>query len=163
MNRYRALPGALVLSILALAPGCRNTAEGLKQDSQKAEQEAKNLARKLSAEAKETGAKISEAAKEAGSKVAEGAKEVGDKVKSGAKEVASEAGAAKQTVDVKAHLLAAKSIDASQIDVETDSRTKTVTLTGFVPTAEQKAAAERLARESAGGYKVRNRLSVGKK
>jgi osmotically-inducible protein OsmY len=163
MNRYRALPGVLALSVMVLAPGCRNTAEGLKQDSQKAEEEAKKLARKIGAEANETGAKISEAAKEVGGKVSEGAKEVGDKVKSGAKEVASEAGAAKQTVDVKAHLLAAKNIDASRIDVETDSRSKTVTLTGQVPTAEQRSAAERLAHESAGGYKVRNLLSVGKR
>ena len=152
MNPYRALAMVLAVSVLGLGSGCRNTTEGLKRDSEKAEQEAKEIARKLSAEAKEVGGKV-----------AEGAKEVGDKVKSGAKEVAAEAGAAKQTVDVKAHLLAAKNIDASHIDVETDTHAKTVTLTGLVPTSGQKAAAERLARESAGGYKIRNLLSVGKK
>jgi len=76
-----------------------------------------------------------EEAKEVGGRVAEGAKEVGATVKEGAKEVASDVGARKQTVDVKAGLMAAKGIDASHIDVDTDADTKTVTLKGTVPTA----------------------------
>jgi len=38
-----------------------------------------------------------------------------------------------------------------------------VTLKGTVPTAAQKAAAEKVAREKAEGYKVRNLLTVVKK
>jgi hypothetical protein len=83
---------------LALAPACRNTAEGVKVP--------------------------------------------------GRKEVGSEVGAKEQTVDVKAALMVDKSIDAD---------TKTVTLKGTVPTAAQKAAAERVAREKAEGYKVKTR------
>ena len=56
-----------------------------------------------------------------------------------------------------------KSIDAPHIDVDTDADTKTVTLKGTVPTAAQKAAAEKVAREKAEGCRVRNLLTVGKK
>ncbi len=167
MNGHRALFRTLAVTALALAPACRNTTEGVKEDSrqnaEKAQQEAKNIARKIGAEAKETGAKIGEAAKEVGGKVAEGAKDVGEKVKAGAKEVASEVGAATQTVDVKAHLVAARNIDTSHIEVDTDADTKTVTLRGTVPTAGQKAAAEKVAREKAEGYRVRNLLTVAKR
>jgi BON domain len=38
-----------------------------------------------------------------------------------------------------------------------------VTLKGHVPTAAQKASAERIARAKAEGYKVKNALVVGKK
>ena len=44
-----------------------------------------------------------------------------------------------------------------------DAGTKTVTLKGTVPTATQRAAAEKVAREKAEGYKVRNLLTVVKK
>jgi osmotically-inducible protein OsmY len=167
MNTHRALLGTLAATALAIAPACRNTAQGVKEDSrqnaEKAQEEAKDLARKITAEAKVTGAKIGEAAKEVGGKVAEGAKDVGEKVKTGAQEVALEVGAVKQTVDVKAHLMAARNIDASHIEVETDSEAKTVTLRGTVPTAGQKAAAEKVAQENAEGYRVRNLLTVAKK
>ncbi len=167
MKANRALLGTLAATALAVAPACRNTAQGVKQDSrqnaEKAQQEAKEIARKISAEAKETGAKIGGAAKEVGGKVAEGAKEVGEKVKAGAKEVASEAAAAKQTADVKAHLLAARNIDSSHIEVDTDAEAKTVTLRGTVPTGGQKGAAEKVARENVEGYRVRNLLTVAKK
>jgi hyperosmotically inducible protein len=66
-------------------------------------------------------------------------------------------------VDVKTHLMADQSIDASHIDVDTDANTKTVTLSGTVPTAAQKAAAEKVAREQAEGYKVRDLLTVAEK
>jgi len=56
-----------------------------------------------------------------------------------------------------------ESIDASHIEVDTDADTKTVTLNGTVPTAAQKAAAEKVAQDKAEGYKVRNLLTVVKK
>jgi osmotically-inducible protein OsmY len=174
MKGHRALLGTLAVAVLTLAPACRNTAEGVKEDSrqnaeqaregaQTAKEESTGTAQKIGAEAKETGSKIGQEAKEVGGKVAEGAKAVGATVKEGAKEVASDVGARKQTVDVKAGLMAAKGIDASHIDVDTDANTKTVTLTGTVPTAAQKAAAERVARDKAEGYKVRNLLTVARK
>jgi osmotically-inducible protein OsmY len=165
---------ALALGLtLAFAPACRNTAEGVEEDSrlnaeqaregaQTAGEDASGAARKIGAEAKETGSAIGQAAKEVGGTVADGAKEVATAVKDGAKEVAADVGAGKQTVDIKAALMAAKGIDSSHIEVETDANTRTVTLKGTVPTAAQRTAAERLARDHAAGYEIRNRLTVGK-
>jgi osmotically-inducible protein OsmY len=58
--------------------------------------------------------------------------------------------------------MADKGIDASHIDVDTDAGTRTVSLKGTVPTAAQKAAAEKVARDKAEGYSVRNLLTVPK-
>lgn len=169
---------------LALAPACRNTAEGVKEDArlnadqaregaQTAGEESAEAARKIGADAKDAGSTIGQEAKDVGKAVADGAKEVGKAVadgakdvaatvKEGAKEAASDVGAGKQTVDIKAALLAAKGIDSSHIEVETDANTRTVTLKGTVPTAAQRTAAERLARDHAAGYGIRNRLTVEK-
>lgn len=158
MKGQGALLVTLAVTALALAPACRNTSEDVKEDST-----ARQQAQEVKKEAQDAAHKIGEKAREVGDKVAEGAKDVGEKIKDGAKEVGSEVGAKKQTVDVKAALMVDKSIDASDIDVDTDADTKTVTLKGTVPTAAQRAAAEKLAREKADGYKVRNRLTVVKK
>lgn len=162
MKGHGALLGTLVVTALALAPACRNTAEGVKQDSRENAEKARQQAQEVKEASQEAAQKIGEKAKEVGGEVAEGAKDVGDKVKEAAKEMGSEVGATKQTVDVKAALMVDKSIDASHIDVETDAATKTVTLKGTVPTAAQKAAAEKVAREKAEGYSVRNLLTVMK-
>jgi len=164
---------ALGMVLALLAPACRNTAEGVKEDArlnaeqaregaQTAGEESTAAARKIGAEAKDAGSTIGQEAKEVGKAVADGAKEVAVAVKDGAKEVASDVGAGKQTVDIKAALMAAKSIDASHIEVDTDADTKTVTLKGTVPTAAQKTAAERVARDKAEGYRIRNLLTVAK-
>ena len=158
---------------LALASACRNTAEGVNEDSrlnaekaregaQTVGEDASGAARKIGAEAKDAGSAIGQEAKEVGKAVADGAKDVGKAVADGAKEVASDVGAGKQTVDIKAALMAAKGIDSSHIEVETDANTKTVTLKGTVPTAAQRTAAERLARDHAAGYGIRNLLTVAK-
>ena len=65
-----------------------------------------------------------------------------------------------ETVDVKSALIADGRVDASNINVDTVASTKTVILKGSVPTAEQKAAAERIARENAKGYTINNQLTV---
>jgi osmotically-inducible protein OsmY len=61
---------------------------------------------------------------------------------------------------VKAALMLAQSIDASHINVDTDAETRTVTLRGWVPTAAQKVAVEKVAREKAEGCQVVNLLTV---
>ena len=157
----------------AFAPACRNTAEGVTEDTrlnaeqardgaQAARAESEGAARKIGADAKEAGSTIGQEAKEVAVAVKDGAKEVAVAVKDGAKEVASDVGAGKQTVDIKAALMAATGIDASHIDVDTDANTKTVTLKGTVPTASQRTAAEELARDKARGYRIRNLLTVAK-
>jgi osmotically-inducible protein OsmY len=69
-------------------------------------------------------------------------------------------GAAMETVDVKAALIADGRVDASNINVDTSASTKTVVLKGSVPTAEQKATAEAIARDKAKGYTITNNLTV---
>ena len=149
MNGQRALLGTVAMLALALAPACRHTAEGAKED-----------ARENSEKAKEEGGKMSDQAGDAADKVGAAAKDAGHAIKEGAEKVASEVEAGKQTVDVKAALMADKSVDASHIDVDTNADTKTVTLKGSVPTQAQKAAADRIAHDKAEGYRIVNQLTV---
>jgi osmotically-inducible protein OsmY len=73
---------------------------------------------------------------------------------------AEKTGAAMETVDVKSALIADGRVDASNINVDTSASTKTVVLKGSVPTAEQKAMAETIARQQAKGYTITNQLTV---
>lgn len=65
-----------------------------------------------------------------------------------------------ETVDVKTAIIADKTIDSGAIDVDTYQDKKLVVLRGSVPTAEQKAKAEQIARDHAKGYTIDNRLVV---
>jgi predicted small secreted protein len=146
---------------------CENTAEGIKKDAQENAAEAKDESAEARAESKEAGAEAKEAgrdaaevAREVGSDLKDAAGKAGNAVVGAAEQAAPALDAAKQTLDVKTALLADAAIDASKIDVDTDEATKTVTLKGTVPNANQKAAAERIARAKAGGYSIDNRLTV---
>jgi predicted small secreted protein len=150
---------ALGLAV-TFVPACRNTAEGVTEDTRLNAEQAREGAQTAEAESAGAARKIGADAKETGSTIGQEAKEVAVAVKDGAKEVASDVGADKQTIDIKAALVAAKGIDASHIEVDTDASTKTVTLKGTVPTASQKTAAAELARDKAVGYRVRNLLTV---
>lgn len=74
--------------------------------------------------------------------------------------VAETMAAGAETVDVKAALIADGRVDASNINVDTVASTKTVVLKGSVPSADQKIAAERIARENAKGYTIANQLTI---
>ena len=65
-----------------------------------------------------------------------------------------------ETMDVKSAIMADKTIDAGAIDVDTFQDRKLVVLRGSVPTEQQKQRAESIARESAKGYTVENKLAV---
>jgi osmotically-inducible protein OsmY len=65
-----------------------------------------------------------------------------------------------ETVDVKSALIADGRVDASNINVDTESSTRTVVLKGSVPTAEQKTLAEQIARDNAKDYTIQNNLTV---
>jgi osmotically-inducible protein OsmY len=141
-----------MLAVLAAAAcaglaGCDNTARGVKED-----------AKEDTAKAREEGREATAAGREAGAEAKEETREVGADIKG--TEVGGTIHAAKQTLDVKTALIADTSIDASKIDVDTDENTKTVTLKGTVGNAAQKATAERIAKDKAAGYKVRNLLTV---
>jgi hyperosmotically inducible periplasmic protein len=81
-------------------------------------------------------------------------------VKQDTEKVAEQTAAATNTVDVKSALIADGRVDASGVNVDTNAETKTVVLKGTVPSAEQKATAETIARDKAEGYKIINQLTV---
>jgi predicted small secreted protein len=166
---YKKMLAVLAAAACAGLVGCDNTAQGVKEDAKENEAKAREEAAEAKAdtaderaEIKEEGREAGAAIKEAGRDVGNAAEKAGDKVAGAAKDVGAGAHAAKQTLDVKTALMADSSVDASHIDVDTDEGTKTVTLKGRVPTAAQKATAERIARDKAEGYKVRNNLVVAK-
>ena len=73
------------------------------------------------------------------------------------------ASAATETADVKLAISMDKTVDASDINVDTDAATKIVTLKGTVASAEQKARAEAIAVREATGFRVVNELVVKRK
>lgn len=131
-----AFTAVLALSIPGIA--CDNTARGAREDAAEAQREAD----KKADEARE---KAREEASDARRTAAEGA---------------SKAGAATETIDVKAALMADTTVDASGINVDTFAETRTVVLRGTVTSDVQKEAAGRIARTEAEGYKVDNQLIV---
>jgi osmotically-inducible protein OsmY len=68
--------------------------------------------------------------------------------------------AATETADVKLAISMDKTVDASNIDVDTNAATKVVTLKGTVASAEQRSRAEAIAVREATGFKVVNQLEV---
>ncbi|HEY1305222.1 MAG TPA: BON domain-containing protein [Vicinamibacterales bacterium] len=64
------------------------------------------------------------------------------------------------TADVKSALIADGRVDATNINVDTVTNTKTVVLKGTVPTAQQKTIAEQIARDKAKGYTIQNQLTI---
>jgi hyperosmotically inducible protein len=79
------------------------------------------------------------------------------------KENTAKVAAGAQTADVKTAIIADKEIDWKGIDVDTYADTRTVVLRGTVPSEEQKAKAEQIARRHAEGWKIDNRLTIAVK
>jgi len=77
--------------------------------------------------------------------------------------VADRTAAATETADVKLAISMDKTVDASDINVDTNADTKVVTLKGSVASAEQRARAEAIAVREATGYRVVNDLVVKRK
>jgi osmotically-inducible protein OsmY len=166
---YKKMLAVVAAAACAGLAGCDNTAQGVKEDAREnkaaAEQQAAEAKAKTAderADVKEAGRDAGNAIQEAGRDVGNAAAKAGDAVAGAAKDAGSAVHAGKQTLDVKSALLADASVDATHIDVDTDDATKTVTLKGTVPNAAQKAAAERIARDKAAGYKIRNTLTIAK-
>ena len=153
---------AVVAAACFAAAGCDDTAAGLKKDTQENTAAAKEEAAEAKAETADERAEAKQEGREAGAAIGNAADRAGDAVAGAAKEAGATTHAAKQTLDVKTALIADSSIDASKIDVDTDENTKTVTLKGTVATAAQKATAERIAKDKAAGYTVRNTLTVAR-
>ena len=84
----------------------------------------------------------------------------GERASDTARDSGNRVGAAVETADVKLALATAEGLDASGINVDTDHKTKTVTLKGTVPTTDQRVKAEVVAQREATGYRVNNQLVV---
>jgi len=147
------LPAAL-LSVLLFA-ACQNTARGVEQDTEKNTAAAREEARDANAGAKQEAREAGQAMERAGDRVAQ-------ETKDATHSVGATLDAAAQTMQIKTALIDADNLDANDINVDTDGATKTVTLKGHVPTAAQKAAAERIAKEKAPEYTVSNLLEIRK-
>jgi osmotically-inducible protein OsmY len=132
-------------AFVVVSTGCKNTAIGMKRDAE----ENKKEAAELTAEAR---AKTQKAADNASIAAGKAAEATADATRA--------AGAAMETMNVKAALIADSRVQARGIDVDTDHVTKTVVLKGHVPTAEQKTIAEQIASDKAVGYHVKNELTV---
>ena len=145
------LPAALLSASLFAA--CQNTARGVEQDTDRNTAEAQQEAREANAEARQEAREVGAAAERAGDRVAQ-------ETKDATRSVGGTLDAAAQTMQIKTALIDADNLDANDIDVDTDAATKTVTLNGHVPTASQKAAAERIAKEKAPDYRVVNNIAV---
>ena len=156
------LPAALLSA--SLFGACQNTARGIEQDTQKNTAEAKQEAREANAEARqearEANAELKQEAREAGNAAERAGDRVANETKDATHSVGATLDAAAQTMQIKTAFIDADNLDANNIDVDTDGATKTVTLKGHVPTAAQKAAAARIAKEKAPDYTIVNNIVV---
>jgi hypothetical protein len=156
------LPAALLSASLFAA--CQNTARGVEQDTERNTAEAKQEAREAGAEAKQEGREANAEIREEARDARAAAERAGDRAANEAKDATRSVGAtldaAAQTMQIKTALIDADNLDANDINVDTNGTTKTVTLSGHVPTAAQKTAAERIAREKAPEYRIVNNLTV---
>jgi osmotically-inducible protein OsmY len=134
---------------IAFATACDDTARGIKQDAQQVEAGTRDERAEAAAKAREVGSDVKEAAKRAAGAAAEAGEELAER-----------ASAATETIDVKSALMADPSVDATRIDVDTDYRTRTLTLKGYVPTETEKQTAELIAKAQADGYTIVNNLVV---
>ena len=156
------LPAALLSASLFAA--CQNTARGVEQDTDRNTAEAKQETREANAEARqearEANAELKQEAREAGNAAERAGDRVAQETKDATRSVGATLDAAAQTMQIKTALIDADNLDAANIDVDTNGATKTVTLKGHVPTAAQKAAAARIAKEKAPDYQVVNNLEI---
>jgi osmotically-inducible protein OsmY len=145
---------AFILSTVAAlaiagAAACDNTAKGLKQDAARMEAETRDERAQAKAAAKQLGSDAVMVANRAAGAAAEAGEELAER-----------AGAAVEGLDVKSALMADPSVDATRIDVDSNYKTRTITLHGIVPTYTERDMAEVIAKARAEGYRVVNNLTV---
>ena len=135
--------------VIGLTTACENTARGIKQDAAEAEAETRDERAQAAAAARELANDAAQAGRAVGAMAADAGEELADK-----------AGAAANNVAIKAALMADSSVDASRIDVDVNSWTKTVTLNGYVATDGERRRAEVIAAARADDYSVVNNIAV---
>ncbi len=119
--------------LLAVAAACSNTAKGAQQDAAKAGDQAAAVTDKAA-----------------------------DATASATQDARATVGAAMETADVKAALLADTRLKATGINVDTNKETKTVTLNGTVPSDSDRVLAVEIAKSKAPDYRVVNNLTIKK-
>src|SRR5688500_2511295 len=156
------LPAALLSASLFAA--CQNTARGVEQDTERntaaAQQEARDANAAARQEGREANAEMKQEAREAGNAAERAGDRGAQESKDATRSVGATLDAAAQTMQIKTALINAVNHEANNIDVDTNADQKTVTLRGHVPSASQKAAAERIAKEKGPDYKVVNNITV---
>jgi hyperosmotically inducible periplasmic protein len=164
-KRFTGWIGAASLAVLSIA--CNNTADGVKRDAEENKRAAAQATEDARERADRAGDRASDTADRAGDRISEAARDTKDAIGTAGNKIGdatASAGrateAAAETAEVKTALMADKRVDASDINVDTDGDTKTVILKGHVPNASQKSIAERIARDKAEGYHVKNELMV---
>lgn len=125
------------------------------QNVEKANQDFKAAGEQVKDGAQQVGEQIKQGADQAGAAIERGAEKVQAKVEPVAKRMVNDASL---TAQVKSRLAGDPAINALYIDVDTSN--SRVTLRGKVGLAEQKTAAERIARETPGVTDVVNLLRV---
>ena len=93
-------------------------------------------------------------------KVEEKTERAAEAVSSAVKEAGHEIKAQALALEVRAALMADKTVESGDVHVASDDDAKTLTLTGSVPTEAQKDAAGAIARGRARDYRVLNLLTV---
>jgi osmotically-inducible protein OsmY len=155
MKRDRTLARVLAVAALATLPAMGCTAQA-KRDRSPEERETPPAGRQQGSDEAPSASEVAQDVKDA-------AQEAADKAKAEAEKLGPKVDAAKQVADVKLALMADPNVDGSAIDVDAEEATKTLHLKGTVPTAAQKTAAERIARDKAEGWKIHNMLTVARK
>lgn len=111
-------------------------------------------------EAREDAAELRRDADDAATVARDKAREEAQDAQRAANDRSGRLDAAGETFAIKTALMADKTIDASDINVDTFGDTRTVVLRGTVPTAEQKKQAADIAQREAEGFRVDNQLTV---
>jgi osmotically-inducible protein OsmY len=156
------LPTAMLAALLFGA--CQNTARGLEQDTENNAAKAKAASRDAAPVVEHAAEATMQAAANAADAISEAAKNASagaeQRSKDEANTTASALDSTALSMKIKTALIADKSINASEIDVDASGSARTVTLKGLVRTSAQKAEAERVARDKAPGYEIVNMLAV---
>jgi osmotically-inducible protein OsmY len=113
-----------------------------------------------SQDAREDAAELQQKADQERDEARQKAREESQDAQRTANEVGSRTGAATETFDIKTALMMDKTVDASDINVDTYADSRTVVLRGTVPSMDQKEQAGAIATREAEGYRVDNQLKV---
>lgn len=165
--------------VLVSVTGCNDARrDEAERRAEEARKEAAEAASAAATEAQSAATRAGEAAREAvdatrnaleaakGSDAAQKAAEAGAAATAAAagltRTAATAVAGGALTAAVKTALMADRTIDASNVDVDTDEARRVVSLKGRVPTAAQRTAAVALARAKAPGYEISDQLVVGR-